>query len=74
MKIEIPIDSEVRRLVHDDPQTCSFCRERAHIVAREFDHTDKNVGNIYFCWNHWGDYMTQEFPDYFVKGAEEEQY
>ena len=69
MTITIPVDSEIRRLASDDIQTCSFCKDQAHIVAREFDANDRNIGNTYFCWNHWGDYMAQEFPDYFVKEA-----
>jgi len=68
-KIQIPIDSEIRRLASDDLQTCSFCQERAYIVAREFDDKDRNVSNTYFCWDHWGDYLAQEFPNYFLKEA-----
>ncbi len=67
MNIQIPIDAEIRRLAHDDIQTCSFCDIQAAIVAKEFDENNVNTKNTYFCWNHWGFYLNQEFPKYIVK-------
>lgn|GEM_PF-4013668 len=67
MKIEIPIDAEIRRLAHADIQTCSLCNKIAAIVAREFNPNGKNIKNTFFCLNCWGDYLAQEFPDIVVK-------
>ncbi len=65
---DVSMNAEYRRLARDCDNKCSYCNEKAGIVARDFDDLDVNVSNTYFCWNHWAEYLNQEFEGYVMKG------
>lgn len=70
MMFNIPDDAEFRRLASGGENQCSFCEDGAGIVARSFDENDVNVSNIFFCWDHWAEYLQQEFDGYVTRGGQ----